>query len=162
MAGGGLTGSRRHTTASKRARVKTRRRRRYGGSENYSANGGRGAWRTWMQCSRLRMDWCRAPRGRVKVSELRVPMDPLNPGQFFACCGLFELMAKAAREACAYFVADEARPRRAEFVVTGERLPELWTVLGALHDATFELIEEGKERSEEHTSELQSLRHLVC
>jgi CRISPR-associated protein Csx14 len=72
-------------------------------------------------------------------------MDPLNPGQFFACCGLFELMAKAAPEACAYFVADEARPRRAEFVVTGERLPELWTVLGALHDATFELIEEGKE-----------------
>jgi hypothetical protein len=91
------------------------------------------------------MDWYRAPRGRVKVSELRVPMDPLNPGQLFACCGLFELMAKDAPEACAHFVADEARPRRAEFVVEGEQLPHLATVLGALREATFELIEEAKE-----------------
>ena len=91
------------------------------------------------------MDWCRAPRGRVKVSELRVPMDPFNPGQFFACCGLFELMAKAAPGACAHFVADEARPRRAEFVVEGEALPQLATVLGALREATFELIEEAEE-----------------
>src|ERR1019366_5799654 len=125
MAGGALTGSRRHTTASKRARVKLRRRRPYDGSENYNANGGRGDWPTWMRCSRLRTDWCRASRGRGKVSELRVPMDPLNPGQFFACCGLFELMAKAAPRACAHFVADEARPRRAEFVVEGEQLPQL-------------------------------------
>ena len=79
------------------------------------------------------------------MSELRVPMDPLNPGQFFACCGLFELMAKAAPEACAYFVADEARPRRAEFVVAGEGLPQLEAVLGALRDATLELIEDGEE-----------------
>jgi hypothetical protein len=91
------------------------------------------------------MDWCRAPRGRVKVSELRVPMDPLNPGQFFACCGLFELMAKAAPWACAHFVANEARPRRAEFVVQGEGLPQLETVLGALREATVEFDEEGEE-----------------
>jgi CRISPR-associated protein Csx14 len=82
----------------------------------------------------------------VKVSELRVPMDPLNPGQFFACCGLFELMAKAAPGACAHFVADEARPRRAEFVVEGEGLPQLERVLGALQEATFELIE-GEEKA---------------
>src|ERR1035438_237283 len=145
MAGDALTGSRRHTTASKRVRVKTRRRRRYDGSENYNANGGRGDWPIWMRCSRLQMDWCRAPRGRVKVSELRVPMDPLNPGQFFACCGLFELMAKAAPEACAHFVADETKPRRAEFVVEGEGLPQLASVLGELREATFELIEEAEE-----------------
>jgi CRISPR-associated protein Csx14 len=78
------------------------------------------------------------------VSELRVPMDPLNPGQFFACCGLFELMAKAVPGACAYFVADEATPRRAEFVVEGEGLPPLETVLGALRAATPEPIKVGK------------------
>jgi CRISPR-associated protein Csx14 len=81
----------------------------------------------------------------VKVSELRVPMDPLNPGQFFACCGLFELMAKTAPGACAHFVADEARLRRAEFVVEGEALPQLATVLGALREAKFEMIEEAEE-----------------
>src|ERR1017187_7342978 len=97
-----------------------------------------------MRCSRLRTDWCRAPRGRVKVSELRVPMDPLNPGQFFACCGLFELIAKATPGACAHFVVDEARPRWAEFVVECEALPQLATVLGALREATFELIEEAE------------------
>jgi CRISPR-associated protein Csx14 len=91
------------------------------------------------------MVWCRAPRERVKVTELRVPMDPLNPGQFFACCGLFELMAKTAPWACAHFVADEARPRRAEFVVEGDGLPQLGTVLGALREATFELMEVTKE-----------------
>ena len=79
------------------------------------------------------------------MSELRVPMDPLNPGQFFACCGLFELMAKGAPGACAHFIADEARPRRAEFVVTGEGLLQLGIVLGALREATFEFDEEGKE-----------------
>jgi CRISPR-associated protein Csb3 len=51
-------------------------------------------------------------------------------------------MAKAAPGAQAHFVADEARLRRAEFVVEGDGLPQLGAVLGALRDATFELIEE--------------------
>jgi CRISPR-associated protein Csx14 len=79
------------------------------------------------------------------VIELRVPMDPLNPGQFFACCGLFELFAKTEPRACAHFVADEAKPRRAEFVLEGAGLPELETVLTALRDSTVELIEEGEQ-----------------
>jgi CRISPR-associated protein Csb3 len=53
-------------------------------------------------------------------------------------------MAKTAPGACAHFVADEARLRRAEFVVEGEGLPPLATVLGALREAKFELIEEGE------------------
>jgi CRISPR-associated protein Csx14 len=79
------------------------------------------------------------------VSELRVPMDPLNPGQFFACCGLFELMAKFSPGVCAHFVADEARPRRAEFVLESEGLPELEMVLGALREAQFQMVEEGEQ-----------------
>jgi CRISPR-associated protein Csx14 len=79
------------------------------------------------------------------VSECRVQTDPLNPGQFFACCGLFELVARSAPGVCAHFVVDDASPRRAEFVVEGEGLPELRTVLGALREATFEQIEEAEE-----------------
>jgi len=75
------------------------------------------------------------------VSELRVPMDPLNPGQFFACCGLFELMAKIAPGACAHFVTDDAKLRQAEFVVEGNELPGLGMILGALREAKFKLIE---------------------
>jgi CRISPR-associated protein Csx14 len=74
------------------------------------------------------------------VIELRTPLDPLNPGQFFACCGLFELLARIAPGACAYFVADEARPRRAEFVVEGEGLPKLESLLRELREAEFDLI----------------------
>jgi CRISPR-associated protein Csx14 len=71
-------------------------------------------------------------------------MDPLNPGQFFACCGLFELMAKATPGACAHFVVDDASPRRAEFVLEGEGLPALATLLRALREADFEMIEESE------------------
>jgi CRISPR-associated protein Csx14 len=69
----------------------------------------------------------------------------LNPGQFFACCGLFELVAKTAPGACAHFVVDDTSLRRADFVVKGQGLPELGTVLGALREAKFQQIEEAEE-----------------
>ncbi|MGB9458306.1 MAG: hypothetical protein WCB12_19820 [Bryobacteraceae bacterium] len=78
------------------------------------------------------------------MSELRVRTDPFNPGQFFACCGLFELVERAAPGACAHFVVGDDSPRRAEFVVEGNELPELETVLRALREAKFELIEEAE------------------
>lgn len=51
------------------------------------------------------------------MSELRVRMDPLNPGQFFACCGLLTLIDLHEPEAPARFELDPAGPRVAEFVV---------------------------------------------
>jgi len=68
----------------------------------------------------------------------------LNPGQFFACCGLFELVEKTAPGACAHFEVNDASPRRAEFVVEDKALPELGTVLGALREARFEQIQEAE------------------
>ena len=55
------------------------------------------------------------------MSELRVRMDPLNPGQFFACCGLLELVNLDHPGVLSRFVLDESRPRAAEFIVeTGQ------------------------------------------
>jgi CRISPR-associated protein Csx14 len=68
------------------------------------------------------------------MNELRVPLDPMNPGQFFACCGLFDLLAHGDGDVLARFEADEAMPRRATFVVHGMN-GELATVLKRLKDA---------------------------
>ena len=55
------------------------------------------------------------------MSELRVRMDPLNPGHFFACCGLLELVTVDHAGALSRFVLNESQPRVAEFVIeTGE------------------------------------------
>lgn len=52
------------------------------------------------------------------MNNTRVCMDPRNPGQFFACCGLLELATLEEPFAVAAFEVDEKRPRVAEFVVT--------------------------------------------
>lgn len=39
------------------------------------------------------------------MHEYRIPLDPTNPGQFFACCGLFELAELAAPGGLAAFEA---------------------------------------------------------
>jgi CRISPR-associated protein Csx14 len=49
------------------------------------------------------------------MAEHRLKLDPRNPGQFFACCGLFELSELAAPGGEAWF-ADEG----AEFVISTE------------------------------------------
>jgi len=79
------------------------------------------------------------------VREIRVPFDPLNPGQFFACCGLFDLAAHHDPEACAWFEGDELLPRRALFVISGRALPELKVILTALREAGVERLEHAEE-----------------
>jgi CRISPR-associated protein Csx14 len=79
------------------------------------------------------------------VPDLRIPMDPENPGQFFACCGLFELVARTAPSALARFEADEATPRRAEFVIAAQLAPELRRILEALRNAKPEPLVGGEE-----------------
>ncbi|MDQ2844281.1 MAG: hypothetical protein M3Y72_25215 [Acidobacteriota bacterium] len=67
------------------------------------------------------------------MPEARVRMDPLNPGQFFACCGLFELLAPDA-DAVASFDFDAQHPRHASFVVQG-KFDSLCTVIEQLSKA---------------------------
>lgn len=70
------------------------------------------------------------------MSELCVRMDPLNPGQFFACCGLFELIDLEKPGALSRFVLNEARPREASFIVSEDA--DLNQILARLRSATPE------------------------
>jgi CRISPR-associated protein Csx14 len=65
------------------------------------------------------------------MGELRIPMDPWNPGQFYACCGLIELW-----DAVSWFNTDPGRPRRADFVVEGSL--DLQALLRDLQAADYE------------------------
>ena len=72
------------------------------------------------------------------MAEVRIPMDPLNPGQFFACCGLWELFDLCGAGALAHFEVDERRPRQAQFVLTSDAELSLAATVGALREAKVE------------------------
>jgi CRISPR-associated protein Csb3 len=74
------------------------------------------------------------------MDELRIALDPANPGQFFASCGLFDILSSSSTGNCAYarFEADEAAPRQAHLIITGDDLPTPQTVLEELRNATSE------------------------
>jgi CRISPR-associated protein Csx14 len=61
-------------------------------------------------------------------------MDPLNPGQFFACCGLLELLTFDNVNLAASFTLDPFRPRVAEFVLE-TNASDLKTMLTRLQEA---------------------------
>jgi CRISPR-associated protein Csx14 len=74
------------------------------------------------------------------MPELRLQLDPANPGQFYACCGLFEIAAGWAPLAGAQFVCSEERPRQAEFAIAGDGIPGLAVLLGSVSEAVPEPI----------------------
>jgi CRISPR-associated protein Csx14 len=87
------------------------------------------------------MVWLPPKKEAAKVSELQVALDPLNPGQFFACCGLFEMIALEEPHALARFELDASRPRTAQFCVsTGV---DLKSVLARLRVANAEFPDTG-------------------
>ena len=70
-------------------------------------------------------------------ANLRVRLDPLNPGQFFACCGLFELLSMEEPGLLSCFALDPQKPRKAYFCIHSASGPErLGRVLGQLRHAT--------------------------
>jgi len=89
------------------------------------------------------------------MNEIRVPLDPMNPGQFLACCGLFALLAQDRDGVLARFVADEQTPRRAMFAVQGMQT-DLQSVLKKLREAKPEILQpEVGKAPEESISPLQ-------
>ena len=53
------------------------------------------------------------------MSDLRVQLDPLNPGQFYACCGLLELAALEHGPVMSHFETEPQRPRVSWFHLQG-------------------------------------------
>lgn len=70
-------------------------------------------------------------------ANLRVRLDPLNPGQFFACCGLFELLSMEEPGLLSCFALDPQKPRMAHFCIhIASGSEKLGRVLGQLRHAT--------------------------
>ena len=74
------------------------------------------------------------------MADLRIPMDTVNPGQFFACCGLWELFDLRGARALAHFEMDERRPRQAQFVLKSDGELSLAATVGGLREAKVEAI----------------------
>ena len=77
------------------------------------------------------------------MTECRVHIDPLNPGQFFACCGLLDLMTLHDPTVIANFERAGNRPRSAQFVIQRNGEPsDLRTILRRLKCAVPEYLDE--------------------
>jgi CRISPR-associated protein Csx14 len=72
------------------------------------------------------------------MPELRISLDPCNPGQFFACCGLIELFDLNGAKAFSKFEVNWRSPRTAEFVLTSESDLDLGSIARAIRDAKYE------------------------
>jgi CRISPR-associated protein Csx14 len=69
------------------------------------------------------------------MHNLRVSMDPTNPGQFFACCGLWEMAERGGATVLTHFRIEARRPRYAEFVMESESELRIGEWIGALRQA---------------------------
>jgi len=82
----------------------------------------------------------------VPDTALRVRLDPLNPGQFFACCGLFELLGMEESGLLSRFVMESRQPRVATFSLeTARGSGALGIVLRRLRNAVVRFPNEKKE-----------------
>lgn len=70
--------------------------------------------------------------------ELRIPMDPNNPAQFYACGGLLELFELLGKPVISQFELDRRRPRSAVFVISGANRQDLENLLYQVASADYE------------------------
>jgi CRISPR-associated protein Csx14 len=71
------------------------------------------------------------------MPELRIPLDPCNPGQFYACCGLIELFELSGTQTLSKFVVNWRRPREATFVLASDTALELGAIAKAVREARY-------------------------
>ena len=64
-----------------------------------------------------------------------IKLDPQNPAQFFACCGLCELVSAGNESALACFECDPRQPRQARFNLQGVGAPRMSAAMSALKAA---------------------------
>lgn len=72
------------------------------------------------------------------MHERRISLDPCNPGQFYACCGLIELFEFGGLRILSKFEVNWRRPREAEFVLVSELELDLGSIANAIRDAKYE------------------------
>lgn len=69
------------------------------------------------------------------MNNLRIRLDPMNPGQFFACCGLLELCAITKPNTLAWFDLDRVAPHFGTFVIEDHAEADLAEVISRLKQA---------------------------
>lgn len=75
------------------------------------------------------------------MPELRVSIDPANPGHLYACCGLFELYEIIEPGGTASFETGGRQPRRAEFRLQSKSTLTFEQFLPELRRCEFEALE---------------------
>jgi CRISPR-associated protein Csx14 len=66
---------------------------------------------------------------------VRIEIDPLNPAQFFACCGILELLSERSPDVLARFAYQENQFRKVTFVLSGVGEVALTGMLTALRNS---------------------------
>ena len=72
------------------------------------------------------------------MPKLRISLDPCNPGQFYACCGLIELFELNGSRTLSNFEVNWRHPREAEFVLASELELDLHSIANAIREAKYE------------------------
>lgn len=75
------------------------------------------------------------------MHEIRVRVDPCNPGQFYSCCGIVELCELAGATTLSHFLVNPKLPRLAEFVVGSDIEISLSSLVDAIKAASFTMLE---------------------
>jgi CRISPR-associated protein Csx14 len=89
------------------------------------------------------------------MAELRIPLDPCNPAQFYACCGLIELFEMSGVHTVSKFETDWRRPREAMFALKAELELRLTAVVTAVRTATYKTLP--RPEAEDKTPESDSI-----
>jgi CRISPR-associated protein Csx14 len=75
------------------------------------------------------------------MPEIRINLDPCNPGQFYACCGLIELLERDGAHTLSRFEPDLLMPHKALCAIATEAEADAAKMVAALSDANCKTIE---------------------
>lgn len=81
------------------------------------------------------------------MPDVQIKLDPCNPGQFYACCGLIELFELKGAYTLSRFELDPLLPHKARLTVATEVKMDAAQVVAALADAKCEAINRTVQRS---------------
>jgi CRISPR-associated protein Csx14 len=68
------------------------------------------------------------------MPELRIPIDPTNPGWFYSCCGILQLAELRGEQPLSRFELSPRQPRQAQFIVADTSL-DITQILNMLRTA---------------------------
>ena len=86
------------------------------------------------------------------MPEVRINLDPCNPGQFYACCGLIELFELQGAQTRSHFELDRLLPHKAAFVIANELGVDLAEVIALLARAKYEAVHRRNVASGRHSA----------